>query len=64
MRFETKMVKIGSRSALAGGGERDMHRLLYDCRTPEIGWLVSHNRPGLAQHRHRFLAETRWPACT
>ena len=46
MRFETKLVKIGSRSALVGGGERD--RLLDDRRTPEIGWLISHNRPGLA----------------
>ena len=46
MRSETKLVKKASRSALAGGGERD--RLLDDCRTPETGWLVSHNRPGLA----------------
>ena len=46
MRSETKLVKTASRSALAGGSERD--RLLDDCRTPEIGWLVSHNRPGLA----------------
>ena len=61
MRFETKMVKIGSRSALVGGGERD--RLLDDRRTPEIGWLISHNRPGLASASPKFLAETRgWPA--
>ena len=46
MRSEIKLVKTASRSALAGGGERD--RLLDDYRTPEIGWLVSHNRLGQA----------------
>ena len=44
MRSETKLVKKASRSALAGGGERD--RLLDDCKAPEVGWLVSHNRLG------------------
>ena len=43
---ETKLVKTASRSALAGGGERD--RLLDDCQAPEAGWLVSHNRLGQA----------------
>ena len=46
MRSETKLVKTASRSALAGGGERD--RLLDDCKAPEAGWLVSHNRLGQA----------------
>ena len=46
MRSETKLVKTASRSALAGGGERD--RLLDDCQAPEAGWLVSHNRLGHA----------------
>ena len=41
---ESKLVKTVSRSALAGGGERD--RLLDDCKAPEAGWLVSQNRLG------------------
>ena len=32
---ESKLVKTASRSALAGGGERD--RLLNDCKAPEDG---------------------------
>ena len=36
---ETKLVKTASRSALAGGGERD--RLLDDCKAPEAGRMVS-----------------------
>ena len=43
---ETKLVKTASRSALAGGGERD--RLLDDYQAPEAGWLVSNNRLGQA----------------
>ena len=43
---ETKLVNTASRSALAGGGERD--RLLDDCKAPEAGWLVSQNRLGQA----------------
>ena len=43
---ETKLVKTASRSALAGGGERD--RLLYDYQATEAGWLVSNNRLGQA----------------
>ena len=39
---ETKLVKTASRSALAGGGERD--RLLDDYQATEAGWLVSNNR--------------------
>ena len=46
MRSETKLVKTASRSALAGGGERD--RLPNDCKAPEAGWLVSQNRLGQA----------------
>ena len=46
MRSGTKLVKTASRSALAGGGERD--RLLDDCKAPEAGWLVSQNRLGQA----------------
>ena len=46
MRSETKLVKTASRSALAGGGERD--RLLDNCQAPEAGWLVSNNRLGQA----------------
>ena len=46
MRSETKLVKTASRSALAGGGERD--RLLDDYKAPEAGWLVSNNRLGQA----------------
>ena len=46
MRSETKLVKTASRSALAGGGERD--RLLYDYQATEAGWLVSNNRLGQA----------------
>ena len=46
MRSETKLVKTASRSALAGGGERD--RLLDDYQAPEAGWLVSNNRLGQA----------------
>ena len=46
MRSETKLVKTASRSAQAGGGERD--RLLDDCKAPEAGRLVSQNRLGHA----------------
>ena len=46
---ETKLVKTASRSALAGGGERD--RLLDDCKAPEAGWLVS--QIDLARHQHQ-----------
>ena len=42
VRSETKLVKTASRSALAGGGERD--RLLDDYQATEAGWLVSNNR--------------------
>ena len=49
MRSETKLVKTASRSALAGGGERD--RLLDDYQAPEAGWLVSNNRLGQASER-------------
>ena len=44
--LETKLVKTAGRSALAGGGERD--RSLDNCKAPEAGWLVSHNRLGQA----------------
>ena len=43
---ETKLVKTASRSALAGRGERG--RLLDDCKAPEAGRVVSHNRLGQA----------------
>jgi len=43
---ETKLVKTDSRSALAGRGERG--RLLDDCKAPEAGRVVSHNRLGQA----------------
>ena len=46
MRSETKLVKTASRSALAGGDERN--RLLDDYQAPEAGWLVSNNRLGQA----------------
>ena len=35
---ETKLVKTASRSALAGGGERD--RLLYDYQATDVGRLA------------------------
>ena len=49
---ETKLVKTASRSALAGGGERD--RLLDNCRTPETGQGASAgclDQLGLRPHR-------------
>ena len=46
MRSETKLVKTASRTALAGGGERD--RLLDDYQATEAVWLVSNNRLGQA----------------
>ena len=58
---ETKLVKTDSRSALAGRGERG--RLLDDCKAPEAGRVVSHNRLGQASESPDPYRDARgWPA--